>query len=237
MTPTKTLSLLALCGVSFLACGGSNDGASALTGPSGSAGGAGGSGAAGGVNAGGATATGGAAAVGGASGLGGAAGSGGPSLAPIDPLVVGSSWTYDVTELGTYPLCPSGSHTGSVVSKGAKDGKPEAFGVKSLCENAGVLYYAVEGDLVQYDAMGTWVIALDAPVKEGHAWSTGAATLTWHDAGAVTVPAGTFDSCWKAAADGSEAYTIFCRGVGPVRWHVIDASGNGYDAVLTAKNF
>jgi hypothetical protein len=30
---------------------------------------------------------------------------------------------------------------------------------------------------------------------------------------------------------------ILCRGVGPVKWHYEDGLGNGYEAVLTAKNF
>jgi hypothetical protein len=77
---------------------------------------------------------------------------------------------------------------------------------------------------------------VDAPVMAGHSWSNGVATVTWRDAGTVTVPAGTFESCFRAEIS-ADSYTTFCRGVGPVRWYVKDTSGNGYDAQLTAKNF
>lgn len=155
----------------------------------------------------------------------------------IDPIEVGHSWTYDVEELGTFPLCPSGSHTGETIGESELDGK-HAFEVTSLCANAESSQYAVEGDVVFVNYQGTWILALDAPVEEGHTWSNGSSTFTWEDEGTVTVPAGTFDDCWRATQNVAyEAYTVFCRGVGPVRWRSVDLSGNGFDAVLTAKNF
>jgi hypothetical protein len=82
------------------------------------------------------------------------------------------------------------------------------------------------------------VLALDTPVQEGTSWSNGAGSFTWHDAGSVTVPAGTFSRCWKATENASyTAYTVFCRGVGAVEWYRRDAQGNGFDARLVAKNF
>jgi hypothetical protein len=155
----------------------------------------------------------------------------------IDPIALGRSWTYDVTTFGTYPLCPAGQQTGSATSAATVDGK-SAILVKSLCMNAGSSYYAIDGDVVQVDYQGTWLLALDAPVAEGHTWSDGASSFTWHDAGAVTVPAGTFNDCWSATQNVAyEAYTIFCRGVGPVRWYSKDASGDGFDAELESTSF
>ncbi len=155
----------------------------------------------------------------------------------IDPIELGRSWTYDVEEIGTFAYCPSGSHTGETIAQVEKNGKP-AFEVTSLCQNLPSSLYAVEGDVVFVDYLDTWVLALDAPVEEGHTWSNGASTFTWHDEGTVTVPAGTFDDCWRATQNVAyEAYTIFCRGVGPVHWRSVDLAGNGFDAVLTAKNF
>ncbi len=154
----------------------------------------------------------------------------------IDPIVVGHSWTYDVTVLGTYPICTSGSHDGVVLGEMMLDGK-NAFQVQSFCPGLGTVSYAVSGDVVQYDYMSTWVLALDAPVTEGHMWTNGVDTFTWHSMGSVTVPAGTYADCWKATQNvGYEAYTVFCRGVGPVHWYTNNA-GNGYEAILTAKNF
>jgi hypothetical protein len=162
-------------------------------------------------------------------------GSGGDNR--IDPIELGRSWTYDVEEIGTFAYCPSGSHTGETIAQTEKNGKP-AFDVTSLCQNLPSSLYAVEGDVVFVDYLDTWVLALDAPVEEGHTWSNGASTFTWHDEGPVTVPAGTFDDCWRATQNVAyEAYTIFCRGVGPVHWRSVDLAGNGFDAVLTAKNF
>ncbi len=205
----------------------------------------GGASSAGGGGQGGAAAPGGGAATGGGGGDasgggnangGGSAGGGGPD-ARIDPISLGHQWTYDVTELGTFPLCPSGTHSGKVVSEGMVDGK-DAFQTTNLCSGVDPSYYAVDGDVVQVDYQGTWILALDAPVQEGHTWSNGTSTFTWHKEPKVTVPAGTFDDCWRATQNVNyQAYTIFCRGVGPVHWYSQDLTGNGFDAVLTAKNF
>ncbi len=175
---------------------------------------------------------------GGESATGGGTAAGGASADDrIDPIALGHAWTYDVQELGAFPLCPSGSHTGETIDALTIDGK-EAFEVTNLCANVESSYYAVDGDVVQVDYQGTWILALDAPVEEGHTWSNGTSTFTWHDEGTVTVPAGTFDDCWRATQNVAyDAYTIFCRGVGPVHWHSEDLTGNGFDAVLTAKSF
>lgn len=154
----------------------------------------------------------------------------------IDPIVVGNSWTYQVTTFGTYPLCPAGQYTGLAESAATVGGKSAVL-VKSLCANEAASYYTVEGDVVQVQVDGTWVLALDAPVAEGHTWSNGTSTFTWRDAGAVTVAAGTFDDCWSATQNVAyEAYTIFCRGVGPVRWHSKDGAGDGFDAELASAS-
>jgi hypothetical protein len=154
----------------------------------------------------------------------------------IDPITVGRSWTYQVTTLGNYPLCPSGTHTAEAVSVAQRDGK-YAYEVTSLCANAGEFFYSVDGDVVQWDYQGTWLLVLDAPVQDGHSWTNGTTSYAWHDAGSVAVQAGTFANCWIAQDTAGPSYTTFCRGVGPVHWHYEDAFGNGYDALLTAKNF
>lgn len=158
------------------------------------------------------------------------------AVQPIDPLVVGHKWTYQVTQVNVYPLCPSGTHDGEVLRALTKDGR-QAVEVQSLCQNAGTFFYSMQGDVVHWDEAGNWVLVIDAPVQEGHSWASSNSTYTWHDAGAVTVPAGTFSDCWKAQDDNGPSYTTFCRGVGPVDWHYRDAFGNGYNALLTAKNF
>ena len=154
----------------------------------------------------------------------------------IDPIEVGRAWTYDVKGLGFYPLCEAGKHIASARRSSPKDGKT-AIDVTSLCKNAGAFDFAVEGDRV-FTYVGGWRLSLDAPVAQGHQWSDGARTYKWESRGTQTVPAGTYDECWSATVVASfSSYTVFCRGVGPVKWHYEDGLGNGYEAVLTAKNF
>jgi hypothetical protein len=160
-----------------------------------------------------------------------------PADAPIDPIVLGHRWTYDVKEVGNYPLCPSGSgQSAEVLGVSTRDGR-QAYEVRSFCQYVGSVYYAEDGDVVYWDYDGTWILVIDAPVIDGHTWTNGVTSYAWHDVGSVTVPAGTFSQCFKAADTLGPTYTILCRGVGPVQWSYRDASGNGYDAVLTAKNF
>lgn len=151
----------------------------------------------------------------------------------IDPIELGRSWTYDVSIIGTYPLCKAGSNKGQVLGSKIVGGKT-SFQVQSFCPGAGTSSYAVMGDRVEIYYANTWVLSLDAPVQEGHTWTDGVYTYGWEKVGAMTVPAGTFNDCWKAKPTIGTSYTTFCRGVGPVRWHFVDATGNGYDATLTA---
>lgn len=154
----------------------------------------------------------------------------------IDPVAVGNKWTYDVTVLGTFPICHAGTSVAEVLGAKTVGGKP-AFQVQSFCPGAGTSSYYVTGDHVEIYYDGVWVLALDAPVTEGHTWSNGVDGFVWHDVGTVTVPAGTYTRCYEAKEVGSPNVTTFCRGVGPVKWHYEDANGNGYEAILTAKSF
>lgn len=151
----------------------------------------------------------------------------------IDPIALGRTWTYDVTILGTYPLCKPGSNTGRVLGQKVVSGKP-AFQVQSFCPGAGTSSYAVDGDKVEVYYGSAWILSLDSPVAEGHTWTDGVITYAWEKVGKLTVPAGTYDDCWKARPQIGASYTTFCRGIGPVRWHFEDGSGSGYDATLTA---
>jgi hypothetical protein len=151
----------------------------------------------------------------------------------IDPINLGGSWTYDVAIIGTYPICKSGRQTAAVLSQKNVSGKA-AFQVQSFCPGAGTNSYFVDGDRVEIYYGVAWVLSLDAPVVQGHTWTDGLYTYVWNRVGSATVPAGTFTECWDAKLQGGVNYTRFCRGVGPVQWHFVDTSGNGYDAVLTS---
>jgi hypothetical protein len=156
----------------------------------------------------------------------------------IDPIALGHSWIYDVTVLGTYPACVAGTHAATVLNEKMLGGR-DAFEVQSFCQNAGSFFYSVDGDRVfTYVGQGAWVLSLDAPVAAGHTWSNGLDSFTWEAVPTVTVPAGTYTSCWSAVEQVAyPTYTVFCRGIGPVHWHYEDGHGNGFDAVLRSKSF
>jgi len=155
----------------------------------------------------------------------------------IDPVALGHVWTYDVTVLGTYPACVAGTHSATVLNEEMLGGR-QAFQVESFCPSAGSFFYALDGDRVFTWVAMTWVLSLDTPVSAGHTWSNGVDSFTWQAVPTVTVPAGTFTNCWSAVEQVSyPTYTVFCRGVGPVHWHYEDGQGNGYEAVLSSKNF
>src|SRR5262249_43131594 len=74
------------------------------------------------------------------------------------------------------------------------------------------------------------------PVEDGSSWYSphDDLTFTWHDAGIVTVPAGTFDRCWRRDPSGSTDYIVVCRGVGLVQSYI---PRDNYTIELAQKNF
>ncbi len=154
------------------------------------------------------------------------------------PVEVGRSWTYQVAAVGAGAVCSPGSYSEVITGQESVGGRT-AFAVDNWCSAVGTTYASVDGDLVETWYNGGWITALDTPVEEGHTWNmTSAVSYTWHDAGTVTVPAGTFDDCWNREQNVSyTAYTIYCRGVGVVRSYSQDLGGNGWDAQLATKSF
>jgi hypothetical protein len=161
------------------------------------------------------------------------------SAGVIDPIAMGEAWTYDVTVAGEFSECNDGSFASNVSQTESLDGK-NAFLISSFCPGIQSVWYAADGDTVYaYDGQA-WLLALGAPVVDGHTWTNTLETFVWKNVGQVTVPAGTFLKCFEAdVQDEAHYYAVtFCRGAGPVKWHYRDASGsNGYDAVLQSKNF
>ena len=181
-----------------------------------------------GTNAGSGGAAGAAGAVGGApatgiSGNGGAstAGSGGVAAgsvtaAQLFPLAVGNRWTYQVTS--TAADCPSGSHDASIVGT-MTEGNETAFDFRDYCEDSSPTYLrAANDEVLEYQV--DWARSLAQPVQDGYSWMfTQNFTLTWHAAGTVTVPAGTFQNCWdRLSMSGATLVTkTYCPDVGPVK--------------------
>jgi hypothetical protein len=145
-------------------------------------------------------------------------------------------WTYDVTS--TYASCPNGQREQRVVATGTTEGRA-TFEVAGFCGLTGRTF--VDGDVVEeyYDWGPTgWMRALDAPVTAGHAWTTtnGSATfgMTYSDEGSV---AG-HDDCWRVTQQVSyTTYWIYCRGVGLVKYELIDLAGGMIRADLLSTSF
>ncbi len=152
------------------------------------------------------------------------------------PIEVGRSWMYDVTS--TYPSCPGGTRGMRVISAGTTEGRP-TFQVMGFCGLTG--HTSVAGDRVEdyYDWGPTgWMRALDEPVVAGHTWTTtnGSATftMTYSDAGTV----GDYADCWRVTQNVSyTSYWVYCRGVGLVRYEIVDLAGGTIRAELRGKNF
>jgi hypothetical protein len=172
-------------------------------------------------------------------GIDGNAGSGSGSGSADDrlyPLEVGRTWLYDVTS--TYSSCPGGQRESRVIAAGTTDGRP-TFQVQGFCGLSGNTN--LTGDRVDeyYDWGPTgWMRALDEPVAAGHTWTTtnGSATftMTYSDAGTV----GGHASCWKVTQNVSyTTYWIYCRGVGLVKYEMIDLGGGTIRADLRSTSF
>lgn len=154
------------------------------------------------------------------------------------PLAVGRTWTYQVTGLGSFPTCTTGTHSQTVTGQKIM-GKVQGLQMAWVCENTQPNLYNVNGDVVRTYAHGSvWLSVLDQPVNEGHTWTSGARNFVWHQAGSVSVPAGNFGDCWmRQNTVVNVSYATFCRGVGMVLTHQEDANGNGWDGQLISKSF
>ena len=157
----------------------------------------------------------------------------------IDPLALGRSWIYEVeTREGGAP-CTAGVQVSEVLGPGNTYDGSASLRYKPLC-TVTVADAIIEGDrFIGYvvDASpAVPLLVLDSPVEEGHAWAYspgGQPTLVWHDAGTVTVPAGTFTDCWnRDNVNASPGHFTYCRGVG-----LAAVDDPTYKATLTSKNF
>jgi len=221
----------AIAVVGVLGCSDDGGGGGAAGSSSGGVSGSGGSGGSGGVAQGG---SGGVA----QGGSGGVAQGGSGGVAPIYPVALGYSWTYDVTPLGIGDSCGSGVKTTTVVGQSLLDGR-NAFELQYFC-SATPIYVSTEGDRLYYYNSNVWRLALDTPVAEGHSWAFFSGTRTWHSIGAVNVSAGTFTDCWEVQQEegGITTSTLtYCRGVGFVGSHSESQTGDGSDVTLVSKSF
>lgn len=90
---------------------------------------------------------------------------------------------------------------------------------------------------IYFDDTG-WITQVGGKLEEGYTWQFRFSTMTWHHEGTVTVPAGTFEGCWRAVQNVNyTSWIIYCPGVGPVHMYYKDTSGLVLEALLISKNF
>jgi hypothetical protein len=152
------------------------------------------------------------------------------SIASLFPVVVGHSWTFQVSS--DFPEC-DGERTGSVLRQEKVDGR-DAVWISSYCEGQSPAAVALSDKSADVDIQGHYVPQLAEPVADGTKFQSIMGTTTWHNEGTVTVPAGAFQNCWRASSGAS--FVIYCPGAGTV--HIYEDHGDGViDAVLKKKNF
>lgn len=153
------------------------------------------------------------------------------------PLAMGNTWTYELKALGNFPPCTDGTYSRRVTAQTTLDGKP-AFTLSELCANDGETQLATNGESVEERYLDHWETALPSPLSNGLTWTDGSKKFVAFSVPSVTVKAGTFAECWRREwTQWFNAYTVFCRGAGPVVVHFEDAATNGYDARLVRKSF
>src|SRR5262245_55886525 len=121
------------------------------------------------------------------------------SIASLFPAVVGHSWTFQISS--DFPEC-SGEKTGSVLQMQKVDGR-DAFWISSYCDGQSPAAVSVSDKSADVDVQGHYVPQLAEPVAEGAKFQSIMGTTTWHKEATVTVPAGTFQNCWRAVAGSS----------------------------------
>jgi hypothetical protein len=152
------------------------------------------------------------------------------SIASLFPAVVGHSWTFTVAS--NFSQC-AGERTGSVLGTQNVNGR-NAFIISSYCAGQSNAAVAVSDKSADVDVQGRYIPQLAEPVAEGAQFQGLSGTTTWHKMGAVTVPAGTFQNCWRTTSGAT--YVDYCPGAGTV--HIHEDHGYGViDAQLKSKNF
>jgi hypothetical protein len=152
----------------------------------------------------------------------------------LQPLGVGKSWTYSVSQINSSTQCGSGNRTvtQTINTKGSLAGQT-AYNLSALCPGQAEQQLAFDGQRVLVYASNQWMPALDTPPVDGHAWPSDQ-RYYWSYAGTVSVSAGKFTNCWTRQVDqtNNNIYQTFCPGVGKVVDHS-EQGGVGYHAQLT----
>jgi hypothetical protein len=151
----------------------------------------------------------------GGSSSGGSGGSSGD--ARLMPFEDGRAWTFEISAVtGSVPGdCPD--NTGSVTGKMAAPDGSAGWYYHPACVGGDYVMVQDRDNVTAYPSGSEPGIEyMKMPVEDGATW----ANYVWRDAGPMSVPAGTFESCWRREIVGSsDEYTVFCRAVGLVQSH------------------
>jgi hypothetical protein len=160
------------------------------------------------------------------------------------PLEVGRTWVYRQSAIDPMQPITGCLNTleGSVTKRATVAAEPgkSGYDYHPSCISGFSVYVFIDGDDIRGygsgDASSTPFRYASPPVEDGSSWYSprDQLTFTWRDAGILTVPAGTFDRCWRRVPSGSADYIVVCRGVGLVRSYV---SEDNYMLDLAQKNF
>jgi hypothetical protein len=150
----------------------------------------------------------------GASGNAGANGGGAVVAADLLPLADGNNWTYSAEE--DIEGCTMANHL-QVTGPESYEGRMAYRLVDSCSPDSPSFVSVIEGRIEQFSKQ--WDVTLGMPLAEGTTWQYSVSTtFTWQAVGTVTVPAGTFENCWKrvAMSQANATHRTYCPGVGRV---------------------
>jgi hypothetical protein len=150
----------------------------------------------------------------GASGSVGASGGAAVVAADLLPLADGNNWTYSAAE--EIEGCTMANRL-QVSGPESYEGRMAYRLVDSCSPDSPSLVSVNEGRIEQFSKQ--WDVTLGMPLAEGTTWQYSlGTTFKWQAVGTVTVPAGTFENCWKrvAMSQANATHRTYCPGVGRV---------------------
>jgi hypothetical protein len=161
-------------------------------------------------------------------------GSGGASADDrLMPLEAGRAWSFTVAAIDAaqpFTACPDAE---SAVVGRASTPDGEGWLYDPACETQRFILLQNGDDIVAFsETLTTRIEYMKTPVEDGAGW----ASYRWQSVGAITVPAGTFQDCWRRILvdAAQEDYIEFCRGIGLVRLHSLVVNR---ELSLVSRNF
>lgn len=149
-------------------------------------------------------------------------------LAPLVPLVTGHVSTFSFSPLDpTLPMTETCAEPYTAVGEPAVIEGQVGVRYETFCGRNPFLVVG-SGDVltateIREEQLGQSFAYIHSPVVEGETWPSGTGELfTWHDAGSLVTPAGSFERCWNRQSSATQFF--YCRGAGLVR--AIDTANN-----------